>query len=382
MAQRRRVARGLVVCVLLISLALVPFTALAQGEPALTTQITQVDVSHFPQVTVYVSVTDAAGEPAAIDPARILLYENGERVVPDEVHGMGEGEPLYTLLVIDVSGSMNTAGKLDAAKAAARAYLAQMRPQDRAGVIAFNTEVMVAQSLTADRTALLSAVDSLQAAHDTALYDAVAQAISILESVDGRKAILILSDGMDNRSRLSLQQALAGIGPGGLSISTIGLGDRSRPGDEWVGIDESALRAMADQAGGSYSFADDADALRQLYERLGRTLQSEYAIRYTSPSTLRDGVSRSLTVTLSDVPVPAQAATRYNPGGLVPEVAQPAPWPIFAAVLAGLLALLLVPRWVAVGWHALRRRAVPGAPSKARPGVRLHDPPKPKIRLR
>ncbi len=382
MAQRRRVVCGLVVCALLIPVVWPAVAAAAQGEPALTARITQVDVSRFPQVTVYVSVTDAGGEPVAIDPSRLSLYEDGERVVPEDVRGVGEGEPLSTLLVIDVSGSMNTAGKLEAAKAAARAYLAQMGAQDRAGVIAFNTEVMVVQSLTADRAALLAAVDSLTAAHDTALYDAVAEAVSLLDAVQGRKAILVLSDGMDNRSRLGLQQALAGIGPGGLSISTIGLGDRSRAGDEWAGIDESALRAMASQAGGSYSFAADADGLRRLYERLGRALHSEYAIRYTSPAALRDGVSRSLTVALSDAAAPVQSAARYNPGGLVPEVAQPAPWPVFAGALACLLALLLLPRWLAAAWPLLRRRAVGGGDGESEGRVRLHDPPKPRIRLR
>jgi hypothetical protein len=77
-----------------------------------------------------------------------------------------------------------------------------------------------------------------------------------------------------------------------------------------------------------------------LYQQLGRTLQSEYAMTYVSPSTLRDGINRNLTVSLSGAGVTAE--TNYNPGGVLPEVRSTS-WTLFGWILAGLLFLLFVP---------------------------------------
>src|SRR5574342_43547 len=81
-------------------------------------RITQVDNSKFPNVTVYVSVTNAAGEPVGVDPATIQIQENGQSMTPVDVRGGGQGQadPLTTMLVIDISGSMEKNGKLNAAK--------------------------------------------------------------------------------------------------------------------------------------------------------------------------------------------------------------------------------------------------------------------------
>lgn len=353
----------------------------AEDERALV-RITQVDTSRFPRVTVYVSVTDAEGEPLAVDTESIALQENGQVMVIDEVRAMGEAEPLNTMLVIDVSGSMNLVGKLPAAQEAARAYVVQMRDGDQAGVIAFNTQVRVVQPLTADRQALTEAIDSLEAGDDTALYDGVAAAIRALEQAHGRRAILVLSDGMDNSSQVTPEQALAGIGPAGLSISTIGLGDPARAPGEWAGLDVDALRQLAERAGGSYSAVSEAEALRALYVRLGRELQSEFVLSYTSLSGLRDGVTRSLSVSLAEAAAPPAAQAEYNPGGLVPEVPQPAPWPVFLGGLGILAALVAIPMAVpALAQRIYRpdkRAKATGAPGR----IRLQEPREPRVRLK
>jgi VWFA-related protein len=351
----------------------------AETGDDLSARITQVDTSAFPTVTVYISVADASGEPAGINPDNIVLMENGNPVTPVEVRGMGEGEPLSTMLVIDVSGSMNMIGKLEAAKQAARAYIEQMRSGDQAGLIAFNTQVALVQPLTADRAELLGAIDGLRASSDTALYDAVAEAVAALENSEGRKAVLVLSDGMDNSSHVTLDESLGGMGPSGLSISTIGLGDPSKSSGEWAGIDEPALQDLAAQAGGSYAYVEDADALQAVYERLGRLLQSEFAITYISPAALRDGVSRSLSVRFGQMPASAEPQSSYNPGGLVPEVAQAAPWPVFLGALGGLAILLLAPGLVRRVLPA-RGESLPRRRKDSR--VRLQEEKKPRVRLR
>lgn len=306
----------------------------------LQVKITQVDNSQFPRVTVYVSVTNAAGEPVGVDPATIQLTENGKAMDAVNAGGGGQGGvgPLTTMLVMDVSGSMNKNGKLDGAKAAASAYVDQMRPGDQAGLMVYNTKTRYVQPLTSDHQALLDAIKSITTSGDTAMYDALVSAEDVLKDVPGRKAIIAVTDGLDNSSSHSSTEVIQGIGPSGLSISTIGLGDPTSK--EQVGLDETGLRSLAQQAGGGYSYAGDAQALTALFQSYGRELQNEYAITYVSPLTLRDGVNRSLQVSIQGAQASAQV--QYNPGGVLPEVASQS-WTLFAAILLGLVVLFVAP---------------------------------------
>lgn len=321
---------------LLLSLTLSPaLTVSAQGAPVIT--ITQVDTSKFPQVTVYISVTDAAGEPIGVSPSSLQVYENGVLMTPIAITGQGEIGPLTTLLVIDISGSMYNSKKIVGAQEAAKAYVEQMRPQDQAGLISFNTEVRVVQPVTSDRAALIAAIDSLVPDKDTAMFDALLQGVNTLAPIEGRKTIVLLSDGLDNVSRSGLEDTIAAIGPAGLSISTVGLGDPGLLGTN-SGLDEAALQGLASRAGGVYRFASGPDALVGIYEQLGRALQGEFSFTYISPSTLRNGINRGLTVSVSDTSTSGQ----YNPGGVLPEVSSSS-LTLFGGILAALLLLLGLP---------------------------------------
>jgi VWFA-related protein len=308
-------------------------------------RVTQVDNSKFPQVTVYVSVTNAAGEPVGVDPATIQLSENGQVMHPTHVGAGSEGGigPLNTMLVMDVSGSMEKNGKIDAAKDAAKAYVEQMRPGDRTGLMVYNTKTQYIHPLTSDTTVLLSAIDSIQTGGNTSMYDALIVAQQNLEGVSGRKAIIALTDGLDNHSTHTVDDVINGIGAGGLSISTIGLGDSTTKAQS--GLDVLALTTLSQRAGGAYSFAGDPQSLSALFQQYGRALQNEYALTYTSPETLRDGVNRGLSVAL--VGTAAATTSTYNPGGVLPEVANQS-WLLFGAVLLGLVALLFAP--AAISW--------------------------------
>ena len=331
---------------LLISGAVHPQTVHAQNGIVL--QITQVDTSEFPMVRVYISVRDANGEPLAINPDILVLKENGVAVDAQNIQGTETVDELTSLLVMDVSGSMNFAGKLDAAKKAAKDYVGQLRSQDQAGIVTFNTKVNVVSDVTLNHSTLLKAIDKIQAKDDTAMYDALAKAVEMLNPLPGRKAIIVMTDGMDNASQSTPEEVLSGIGYSGLSISTIGLGiipEGETEPDVYKGLDQEILTMLAEKAGGRYGFVEDEQALADLYDQMRRALQSEIVITYTTPQTLRDGVSRSLTVELSGDTsgISTSGQTKFNPGGLVPEVAKPASWLVFAAVLGVLFVLLLIP---------------------------------------
>lgn len=371
--------------VLLIALSMLSLLAGLAFAPAtqqdVQVRITQIDTSSFPSVTFYVSVTDAEGQPYAVDPSRLVIMENGEVIPLDQIEGVGDVGPLTTMLVVDVSDSMNAAGKLESSKAAAHQFIDRMRDSDQTGIVAFNTQVETVQEITSDKEALHAAIDGLTAENETAMYDALNVAIGQLEGVEGRKAIILLSDGLDNSSSAGEDSVVGNIGPAGFSISTIGLGEPAQVLDEMSGIDEEGLQSLADRAGGVYGYANDEESLTNLFETYAISMQSEYALTYTSPSQLRDGVNRALSVSLAPTgggePVGGED-TRYNPGGLVPEVAQPASWVLFAAIVAGLALLVAVPLLL----NNFRSASANGSASGKSSGSRVKTKPRPRIKLK
>jgi len=318
----------------------------SQGDYIL--QITQIDTTESPVVDVYISARNSAGDPEVINVNKLQLLENGQPVNDQSIRDTGDVGPLTTLLLIDTSGSMNFANKLEIAKESARQYLAQMRTGDQVGIITFNTQVKIEQEITSDREQLETAIDRIKAQSDTAIYDALVIAVGMLNPLSGRKAIILLTDGMDNQSTTTVEEALGGIGFGGLSISTIGLGEvpeGEEEADKYSGIDETTLKMIASSAGGRYAYAEEGSQLSHIYNQIRLALQSEVVITYVTPLNLRDGVSRALTVSLVDpyLGVGGKSQTSFNPGGLVPEVAQPASWMVFGIILAVLVVLLFIP---------------------------------------
>jgi VWFA-related protein len=332
----------LLIILSIIVWAFVPSREVIADKEEVDILITQIDTSRFPEVTVYISATDENGEPVSIDPNGINLQEDGQTVIPDRILGSGEIGPLTTMLVMDVSGSMNAGGKLVAAKEAAIAYIHQMRPGDSGGLLVFNTSMELIQEITDNKDALMAAVRELDARKDTAMYDALVFAVKNLEAVDGRKAIIVLTDGLDNMSKSTPKDVVEAIGPAGLSISTIGLGDPSHGKGAQTALDEHALIALAGDAGGVYAYAEAEDALREVYERYGKALQAEYTLTYASPSIYRDGVNRSLTISYDEAATFIEVG-KYNPGGIVPETSVPETWSLFLTLLVGLCVLLLIP---------------------------------------
>lgn len=365
----------------LLAIAALAFAPAPQAQDEAVVQVTQIDRSQFPTVQVYVSVTDAEGMPLPVPAEAVQLFENGEPVRLEAVAGQGEIGPLTTLLVIDVSGSMAVAGKLQAAQAAAHAYVDQMREGDQAGVLAFNVESDLLQPITRNRQALHAAIDALETHDDTALYDALLEGVALLESIQGRKAIIALTDGMDNSSAATLDRVVTRTTDGGLSISAIGLGDRSQLGVSFAGLDDEALKQMAENAGGSFGLAADQASLTRLYQRLGRALQSEYRLTYTTQSPLRDGLNRQLTVRLGDRAAAAEAA--YNPGGVLPEVATYPSWALFLAGLALLVVLMVLPGVIRMGSDRLRKPEPSAKAGKPKAGrIRLGEEAKPSAQRR
>ena len=360
---RRRFCTAIWFCITMLTLVGLLVTVLeAQAEGPVTVQVVQVDKARFPEVDVYVSVTDANGQPVRnLMPEDFSLEEGSQPVSLTHVSRAGEQGPVTAVLVIDKSGSMNHANKMEAAREAAIAFVQLMRPEDATGVIAFNTQVTTVQSLTDDKESLIEAIRGIEAVDDTAMYDALHSASALLEPVSGRKAIITVTDGMNTAGQRTREETLTLVGEQDISIYTIGLGDPSQGTETYAGIDEPTLKVIAEESGGIYTFAPNPEDLRSLYELLSLRIQNEYKLTYRSPNRLRDGTNRAVAVTVAAPSGPTEVAAAYNPGGVIPEVAPRSTWRLFGLIFAVLAFLLVLPGIVGkVGVLIPGRGPVPG----------------------
>jgi VWFA-related protein len=323
----------------------------AQGSTNIN--VTQVDTSRFPQVDVYISATDAGGNPVRnVSPNTFRLSENGQEMALTAITRAGEQGAVNTVLVIDHSGSMASGGKMAVAKQAASTFVNLMRPGDKTALIQFDTEIETLQTFTDDKNALQSAIQKIVPRGNTALYDAVNQAAKYFEATQGRKAVILVTDGMDTASKLGREAIVQRASTGGFSIYTIGFGAKGAAFGSQDGIDEAILRELASVSYGNYYYRPDGSQLSDLYQQLSFLLQNEYKLTYNSPNALRDGVKRNIVVTASGV---ASTRTDFNPGGVIPEVAsQGTSWLLFFIALLLLIALFFAP----AGLQLARERGV------------------------
>jgi Ca-activated chloride channel homolog len=281
--------------------------AAAEPQPP-PPRVTQVDSARYPEVTVYVSVTDGAGQPrSGLTAAEFTLTEDGN---PVDITGFSGGAGSVTAaLVVDRSGSMAEAGKLRGAKDAALAFVDQMRAGDRTALLAFSDAPATLSPLGANTEQLRDEVTRLRADGGTALYDSIIAGVDALRDASGRRALLVLADGQDCRddprcpdeygSRNSADDAIAYAPDAGQAVFVVGLGRRTA-GDH-AGVDEPMLRRIATETGGEYFYAPDASELAELYRRLAAGIQQEYALTYRSPRPFYDGTRRAIAVTVGGV---------------------------------------------------------------------------------
>jgi VWFA-related protein len=289
-------------------LAGLPPTAAAQ--PAVSdVRVTQVDTSRYPEVTLYVAATDAAGQPrGGLRRADFGVTEDG---TPVEISAFdGGGGAIAAALVLDRSGSMAERDKLAGAQDAARAFVQQMRPGDQTTLVSFDQSIRTAQPLTGQRDVLLHAVDRLRAEGGTALYDAVIAGVDALAPAEGRRVLLLLTDGQDCRdvaesvcpasygSDATLDEAIGYANQHEQPLYIVGLGERGRDSSDERGINESVLQRLASETYGEYFYAPRGDELAALYARLASDVQNEYRLTYTSPRPFYDGTRRDIRVSV------------------------------------------------------------------------------------
>src|SRR5207249_2934294 len=179
-------------------------------------------------------------------------------------------------LLLDSSGSMQ--GRMEKVHLAADKFVESLQPDDQALVIDFDEKVFLLQDFTHDSKLLKEAIDSTYAEGGTALYDALYAAFRKLKEHQGRKAIVILSDGEDTNSKFSFQRVLEAAKTNEVIIYSIGLG---------VSIldvaTHSVLKQLAEETGGRAFFPGRAEELTGVYDQIAEELRSQYYLTY-SPS--------------------------------------------------------------------------------------------------
>lgn len=149
-------------------------------------------------VTVPVSVTDKDGRYVPdLQRSDFRLFENN---VEQEIAFFASvDEPFTVLLLLDTSGSVTSS--LDSIKSAAKIFVRQLRPNDRAAVITFARDWHVLVKPTVDRERVYRAIDQMTPEPWTRLYDTVDYVLAnAFKDIEGRKAVLLLTDGVDVRS--------------------------------------------------------------------------------------------------------------------------------------------------------------------------------------
>ena len=240
-------------------------------------------------VPAYVTVTDDNNR-LVTDLARdeFVILDNGK---PQDLTIFdNEVRPFSAVVMLDTSVSMTH--RLNDLYAGAEQFLLRLLPHDKATVGAFNDKIEFASELTSNRNSLISALKHLDFGNETHLYDAVHESLTQLENVDGRKVILLFTDGADFGSRRGSGEALERARDTEVMIYGIGLETEFFNGQTYVrSKPDSILRRFANETGGGFFDLKKNADLGASFTRIAQELRSQYLLGF-SPATLDGKVHR------------------------------------------------------------------------------------------
>jgi Ca-activated chloride channel family protein len=226
-----------------------------------------------------------------LGPGDFELLEEG---VPREIELFvtEEETPLAVAFLLDVSRSMELRGRMDDAKRTIRTLVANTGPEDRFGLICFaDDQVAWVTDFTDDRGRFLERLGVQEAGGSTALYDALAVSPDLVEAgTTGRKAILLLTDGLDTASRLPGLQAAWLARRASVPIYTVAFVPRRRDLLGQETLDSlRALEPFSSETGGTLFPVFDDLELSQAIQRILSELRFQYVIGFTPTPRAWDG---------------------------------------------------------------------------------------------
>ena len=307
-------------------LALGTLTAagLLLAQDQITTLKVDVDV-----VSVLASVRDKRGGLVPnLEKADFTILEDG-KPQPIKYFTRETDLPLTIGMLVDVSGSQRNL--IDIERSAASQFFRDvLRKKDLAFLISFGEESELLQDYTSSPGLLREGLNQLRVSggvggihpgpvptmggpRGTVLYDAIYLAANDkLKGEVGRKVIVVITDGVDQGSRLSRNQAIEAAQKSDAVIYSIDYSDPGAYGPFGAGgAGEGELRKMSDETGGHMYKVDRRHTLNEVFKELQDEMRSQYAIGYTPLNEVKDGSYRHLEVRVGNKDMKAQARKGY-----------------------------------------------------------------------
>ena len=271
-------------------------------------------------VPLYITVTDSAGRLVPnLTKEDFTVLDNG---IPQEITVFDDTiRPITSVVMLDTSGSMTL--NLEFMKAAAEQFILRLLPEDKAMVGAFNNKVEFAETgFTNDRDDLVHAIRELDFGNMTRLWDAADQSLQQLQGVEGRRVVVLFTDGDDQGSSSSQGKVIDRARADEVMIYAIGLESIyvSGPGGQRTRTRPAGgLRKIADETGGGYFELKKTEDHGPAFTRVAQELHSQYLLGFT-PKNL-DGKVHKLEVRSKDPANKARARRSY----VATAVGQPTP---------------------------------------------------------
>ena len=247
-------------------------------------------------VLINVLVTDSHGKIVPdLDHSRFHLFEEGQEQVIK--YCSSTDVPISIGLVLDASGSMGE--KLSVLKKAAIEFVRAANPLDEYFLLEFRDRPEVVVPFMSDTDQLMKAVDSMKAGGSTAFLDAIYLALQeVRTGRNARRAVVVVSDGMDNHSRYSEREtkrlALEADSP----LYAINLWEPQRSGNRYAiqRRDPGLLEQISAPTGGRTFAVRDSKKLLAAAELISSEIRSEYILGYVPSNRRRDGKFRHVSV--------------------------------------------------------------------------------------
>jgi tight adherence protein B len=307
---------------LITGVATAGFLLVAVAGPAIaapTSTIEQVKVSNG-ELSVVVALSDVPAG-ADVDTRNVTASLQGQTLDPSVESASDAGSLRQTTyLVMDTSDSMNQDDKLQGAKDAARQFVDAVPSDVEIGLITFDDVARLQVEPTTDRGSLVDTIDSLTTAPQTVLYDAVTLTSDKLKSADVGSALL-LSDGADRGSTVTLAQATKAAKSSGARFDVVSFGESS--------AQNTALSDIAGSTGGTVYQAADTAELIDAFDSAASTITNRYVVTAPIPEgyTQHSGTV-SVTIPVDGAPVSDQAFVALSPADLPkPGEIEPQPAP-------------------------------------------------------
>jgi VWFA-related protein len=270
----------------------------------------RVDVS---LVELHVSVMDGAGRPVGgLQQENFKVTENNiDQRITLFKH---EDIPVSLGLVLDNSRSIEPRkARLDAA---ALSFVRNSNPDDETFIVHFDFEARVSRPFTHDRTVLQHDLSGSKPYGQTAMFDGILLALDAMkESSYQKKALLLVTDGIDNASKGTLAQVLERVKREHVMVFSIGLLSESG------GLQaQEALEKISDVSGGRAYFPQTPEDARLIMDIIARDIREQYTLTYLPSNVLKNGAWRSVRVEISPPKgYPKDLSTNYRHGYYAPE---------------------------------------------------------------